>query len=105
MLWSASQRGANGLRQQPAASVFLRPARSLTVLNTHQVQLAAQASLISQALVQSYSLNFFPGANTGDPVIVELQVPMSAAAPDLLQMFGFSLQNRFLYSRIIMRKE
>jgi hypothetical protein len=102
MIWSASQRVQ--MACATACRVGTRPCENLTVLN-NQVQLAAQTSLISQALVQSYSLNFFPGANTGDPVIVELKVPMSAAAPDLLQMFGFSLKKRFLYSRIIMRKE
>jgi len=102
MIWSASQRVQ--LACATACRVGTRPCESVSVLD-NQVRLAAQASLISQSLVQTYQLNFFPGGNTGDPVIVEIQVPMSAAAPDLLQMFGFSLKQRFLYSRIIMRKE
>ena len=102
MLWSVSQRVQ--LACATACRVGTRPCESLSVLD-RQVRLAAQASLISRPLVQTYKLNFFPGGNTGDPVIVEIQVPMSAAAPDLLQILGFSLQNRYLYSRIVMRKE
>ncbi|MEZ6066297.1 MAG: pilus assembly protein [Planctomycetaceae bacterium] len=46
-----------------------------------------------------------PGVQTGDPVIVGVRVPMSAAAPDLLWPVGFQLRDRYLASQTQMTKE
>ncbi|MEZ6057703.1 MAG: TadE/TadG family type IV pilus assembly protein [Planctomycetaceae bacterium] len=45
------------------------------------------------------------GVHSGDPVIVAVRVPMSAAAPDLLWPVGFSLQNNDLTCETRMVKE
>lgn len=46
-----------------------------------------------------------PGEFTGDPVLVEVRVPMAAAAPDLLWPIGFSLQGSDLISTTRMVRE
>ena len=45
------------------------------------------------------------GDYTGDPVIVAVRVPMSAASPDLLWPIGFSLEGQDLYCQTRMTKE
>jgi hypothetical protein len=45
------------------------------------------------------------GAYAGDPVVVQVSVPMTAAAPDLLKMIGFSLQGRQLVAHTQMCKQ
>lgn len=45
------------------------------------------------------------GVHTGDPVLVSVRVPMSAAAPDLLWLIGFTLDGRDLISESRMTKE
>ena len=69
------------------------------------VRQAAAKGLIRCSLVKSYELKFEPGRNTGDPVVVDVRVPMRAAAPNLLAMIGYDLNGRHLRSRTVMRKE
>lgn len=45
------------------------------------------------------------GDKTGNPVIVTVEVPMAAAAPDLLWLIGYSLQGRDLICQTRMVKE
>ncbi len=45
------------------------------------------------------------GSNSGDPVSVEVKMPMLAASPDMLASFGFSLRQRQLVARTVMRRE
>lgn len=69
------------------------------------VREAAARALLKAKLVQAYQLEFAPGQFPGDPVTVEVRVPMKAAAPDLLRIFGFSLKGQELVSRTVMRKQ
>jgi Flp pilus assembly protein TadG len=69
------------------------------------VRAAAAQALLKQPLVQAQEIQFDLGQFPGDPVMVEVRVPMTAAAPDLLNMLGISLQGRKLVSRTVMRKE
>jgi Kef-type K+ transport system membrane component KefB len=87
-----------------ACRVGTRPCDDLGRLD-RDVRLAAQVALVSDQLAGASRIAFIPGGYTGDPVIVEIRVPMSAASPDLLGAFGFSLKHRFLISRVVMRKE
>jgi hypothetical protein len=87
-----------------ACRVGTHPCDSLNRLD-REVRRAAHVALFSDQLAAASRITFIPGGFTGDPVIVELQVPMTAASPDLLRMLGFSLHNRFLISRVVMRKE
>lgn len=57
-------------------------------------RLAPQARVITQL-----------GEKTGDEVRVTVQVPMTAAAPDLLWMVGYSLKGRDLLCETRMVKE
>jgi hypothetical protein len=61
--------------------------------------------ILSPGLRQNVRVNVTPGVHTGDTVVVAVQVPMSAASPDLLWPIGFSLQDRYLYSETRMLKE
>jgi hypothetical protein len=69
------------------------------------VRETANNSLIDKRLCANHRLTHRPGGHTGDPVTVEIRVPMTAASPDMLAMFGFSLQKRYLISRVVMCKE
>ena len=60
------------------------------------MQNAAAKALATTSLVQAFQLQSQLGSSTGDPVVVEVRVPMTAAAPDLLRVLGFSLQGRQL---------
>jgi hypothetical protein len=45
------------------------------------------------------------GLHTGDPMVVELSMPMSAASPDLLAVIGISIDEKRLTARTVMRRE
>ena len=66
---------------------------------------AADRVLHKPQLRKTKELKFEPGLHTGDPVRVKMRLPMSAAAPDLLAVFGFRLKGRYLYAECVMRKE
>jgi hypothetical protein len=102
MLWSASHKVQ--LAAQGACRAATRPCDDLKQLDK-VVREIAHSSLLDNRLRKQHRLTFQPGQHTGDPVTVEIKVPMTAAAPDLLRFFGFSLQKRFLISRVVMAKE
>jgi hypothetical protein len=87
-----------------ACRVATRPCPSLTVLDK-AVRITADQALMDKRLVAAHTLKFQPGAHTGDPVVVEVRVPMSAASPDMLSIVGYSLRGRYLTSRVVMSKE
>ena len=66
---------------------------------------AAEGALATEGLVTSYEMQSLVGPYSGDPVTVEISAPMTAAAPDLLRMIGFSLQGRRLVARTQMCKQ
>jgi Flp pilus assembly protein TadG len=66
---------------------------------------AAARALEKQALADAYSMQFDLGQYAGDPVVVEISVPMTAVSPDLLKVIGFSLQGRQLVAQAVMCKQ
>jgi len=66
---------------------------------------AVERSLARSDLIRSYRLRIEGARYTGDPVLVEVSVPMADAAPDLLSWIGFNLKGRRLISHTVMRKE
>jgi hypothetical protein len=98
-----------GMQRVEAASsaacrVATLPASDPVVLE-QAVRRAAAEALGKVSLVRAHEIQFELGQFPGDPVVVEVRVPMTAAAPDLLRVLGFSLQGRQLASRTVMRKE
>jgi Flp pilus assembly protein TadG len=65
----------------------------------------AAATLGTQAMVDAYEMKTELGTYPGDPVVVEIHVPMSAAAPNLLKVIGFDLEDRELVSLTEMCKQ
>lgn len=102
MLWSASHKVQ--FAAQNACRAATRPCSDLKLLD-NTIRQIAKDSLLDGRLRDNHRLTFLPGAHTGDPVTIEIKVPMTAASPDLLRFFGFSLQRRFLMSRVVMAKE
>ena len=84
-----------------ACRVGTQPSSDLFVLE-NQVNLAAQAALVSPRLQTNAAISFTPGVVPGDQVTVSISVPMTAASPDLLAFIGFSLNNRFLTATVVM---
>jgi Flp pilus assembly protein TadG len=66
---------------------------------------AAKAALGKTGLIDSYQMQSQVGQFSGDPVQVEITVPMTAAAPNLLLIVGFSLEGRQLVARTEMCKQ
>jgi hypothetical protein len=66
---------------------------------------AAEQALGSDSLVAEYDMQTDVGVYPGDPVVVALTVPMTAAAPDLLKVLGFSLEGRQLASQTQMCRQ
>ena len=66
---------------------------------------AAKAALGKPGLVNSYQMQSQVGQFSGDPVQVEISVPMTAAAPNLLLIVGFNLEGRQLVARTEMCKQ
>ena len=90
-----------------AASMAACRVASLTEADARQaeqMQLAVEKVLDRPSLVSSYELELENGKFTGDLVTVELRLPMSSAAPNLLGPL-FSLEGRQLKARTVMRKE
>lgn len=69
------------------------------------VEVAVERALAKPGLIEEYELRIEWGPHSGDPVMVEVELPMSAAAPDMLSAFGFDLEDRELVARTIMRRE
>ena len=66
---------------------------------------AAASALGTVGMAAAYQMQSQVGPYAGDPVIVEVSVPMTAAAPDLLKIIGFSLQGRQLAAQTQMCKQ
>jgi hypothetical protein len=66
---------------------------------------AVKAALGQPGLIASYQMQSQVGQFSGDPVQVEISVPMTAAAPNLLLMVGFNLEGRQLVARTEMCKQ
>jgi Flp pilus assembly protein TadG len=66
---------------------------------------AIEAVLGSADMIGSYTVQSDLGHYTGDPVVVQVTVPMSAAAPDLLKIIGISLAGRELTAQMQMCKQ
>jgi hypothetical protein len=56
-------------------------------------------------MVNDYQINSQIGDYAGDPVIVQITVPMTAASPNLLKMIGFDLEGRNLVAQTQMSKQ
>lgn len=95
-------------RVQAASSAACRvgtlPA-SDPVLQEQAMHAAAEAALGKAGLVATYEMQSDVGEYAGDPVVVKVSAPMSAAAPDLLMIIGFSLQGREMVSQTEMCKQ
>jgi Flp pilus assembly protein TadG len=98
MLWTA--RG----RVQEAARAGCRAA-TLPGASVVSVTQASQYALQKPALAQCASVSISGGQCSGDLVAVRVSVPMNAAAPDLLAIFGISLSQLSLSAETVMRKE
>jgi len=98
ILWAAQH------KLSAAARVGCRVA-SLPATKLEQIDQAVARSLGSPQLVLSRELRVRRGPYSGDPVQVELRVPMTAASPDMLRLFGFSFGDRQLVAQCTMRRE
>jgi Flp pilus assembly protein TadG len=98
LLWSANQ------RVKEASSAGCRVA-TYNGSNLPAVQQAVEFALHKQALVTTYKVQVEGGLHSGDPIAVTVQVPMRAASPDLLSIFGFRLMGRHLQAQTVMRRE
>jgi Flp pilus assembly protein TadG len=95
-------------RVQSASSAACRvgtlPLPACTALDQAMQEAAAQA-LDKLPMVAAYQMNYEVGQYAGDQVWVQVSVPMTAAAPDLLRVVGLSLQGRQLVAQTVMRKQ
>lgn len=101
-LWSANLRVKAA--SQAACRVATLPAETPEDMMRAVRRMAAQ-SLGSASLSRSSQIRVEAAEHSGDPVAVEIRVPMSAAAPNMLAMFGLKLEGRELIGRTVMRKE
>jgi Flp pilus assembly protein TadG len=95
-------------RVQAASSAACRVATlptTDTVAQQQAMSKAAAAALHTAGLVAAYQMKSQVGQYAGDPVVVEVTVPMTAAAPDLLKMIGFSLKGRQMTAQTEMCKQ
>lgn len=102
LLWSANMRVKEASRA--AARIASLPAANTAELEQAATR-AAVLALADARLAKELRLHIEPGAHTGDAVLAEVVIPMQAAAPDLLDFFGFSLRDRLLVAQTVMRKE
>jgi hypothetical protein len=58
-----------------------------------------------QLMIDAHKTRILRGPYSGDPVLVEVCVPMRAAAPDMLGMLGFGLGERKFVAHCLMRRE
>ena len=91
-------------RVQSAADAACRAA-TLPSADAAAVQAAAVQTLAKNSLVQACTVDSTLGVYPGDPVTVKISVPMSAAAPNLLAIVGFSLSGRYLTAQTQMSKQ
>ena len=98
LLWAANH------RVQAAAGAGCRVATHPGA-TMQSVRRAIETSLDKQALVESYQLEVTGGMHSGDEIALSVNVPQAACAPDLLKMFGYSLQGKTMTARSVMRRE
>lgn len=98
MVWTGAQ------RVQDAAKAGCRIA-SLPGSDELAVRHAVEQVLQKDALIETYELQIEGGEFSGDEVAVRLRVPMDAAAPNLLMMLGYNLEDRHLKGLAVMRRE
>ena len=98
MLWSARNHVQESARAACRVATF-PGSNQLAVTN------AAQLSLQKPALAQTALVTVLGGACSGDLVAVRVAVPMRAAAPDLLGIFGLGFGQAQLAAEAVMRKE
>lgn len=102
MLWSANH-------QLKAASYAACREACLPAISIDRriaaAQEAAERVLHDQRYIDAYRLKIEPGEHTGDMVVVELKLPMTAATPDLLGAIGISIKDKQLIARTCMRCE
>jgi Flp pilus assembly protein TadG len=96
-------------RVQTASSAACRigtlPARNPDVQQQAMLA-AAKAALGNPSLIAACQMpQSDVGTYAGDPVVVVVSVPMTAAAPNLLKMMGFSLEGRQLVAQTEMCKQ
>lgn len=101
-LWSANIRVKAA--SQAACRVATLPAETPDDM-MRAVRRIAEQSLGSAKLSRSSHVLVDAAEHAGEPVTVEVRVPMSDAAPNLLAMFGWRLDGRELVGRTVMRKE
>jgi hypothetical protein len=70
-----------------------------------EVETALAQTLQDSRLIEACQAYVVRGRHSGEPVSVELWVPMRAAAPDLLVMIGLGLGDRQLTARCVMPME
>ena len=95
-------------RVQAASSVACRigtlPA-SDPIAQDQAMREAVTYALGTVGMADSFEMRSRLGQYAGDPVVVEVTVPMSAAAPDLLKILGFTLEGRDLTAQTQMCKQ
>jgi Flp pilus assembly protein TadG len=95
-------------RVQAASSAACRvgtlPA-SDPVVQQQAMKDAAARALGTVGLVNTYTMQSQVGQFAGDPVVVQIAAPMTAASPDFLRMIGFGLVGRQLTARTEMCKQ
>lgn len=81
-------------------------ARKATLAGTTDEVIEAEVRrVLSPPLQRGLRVGVDPAEGRGDPVTVAVQVPMTAATPDLLWLIGLSLEGRYLYSETTMIRE
>jgi hypothetical protein len=76
-----------------------------SVLLEQAMNKAAEGALGAERMVDNYEMQSEIGPYAGDPVVVEISVPMTAASPNLLKMIGFDLDGRQLVAQTQMCKQ
>jgi len=102
MLWSANQLVKTA--SHAGCRVATLPAVSLEETEA-AAERAVTVALAKRPLINAYRLRLESGQFAGDAVCCEVRLPMAAAAPNLLAVFGFDLDGRELVARSVMRKE
>jgi Flp pilus assembly protein TadG len=69
------------------------------------MQQAAIGALDRLPMIAAYQMTYDVGQYPGDPVWVQVTVPMTAATPDLLRVVGLGLKGRQLTAQTVMRKQ
>ena len=98
LLWEANQ-------QVKLASEQGCRVASLPGSGEDEIRAAIDAALIKPRLIENAAVVYEIGSHTGDAVAVQVKLPMNAASPDMLFVFGFGLHDRFLEAQTVMRKE